>query len=56
MVGGGGGGGGGAEWLLDHGSDGAASGVLYFYRWCSPEGSITTEISYTSSRNHEVML
>ena len=21
---------GGAEWLLDHGSDGAASGVLYF--------------------------
>ena len=28
--GGGGGGGGGAEWLLDHGSDGAASGVLYF--------------------------
>ena len=23
--------------------------------WCSPEGSITTEISCTSSRNHEVM-
>ena len=23
--------------------------------WCSPEGSITTEVSYTSSRNHEVM-
>ena len=55
MVGGGGGGGGVQSGCLTMDQT-VQLVVSCTSRWCSPEGSITTEISYTSSRNHEVML